>query len=165
MEVWKDIIYNEKPTIYEISNYGNVRHKLSKNIKQRIPDKSKPRTKVLLHINNTVKVRFSIPCLVLENFYEHRFVFEDGFDIKIDHINGDVSDCRITNLRVLASKTIHNKNINSDTYRFIDPYGRLIQTNDLKTLCKENKLNHKRMLLVHSLESTVTAHKNWRKHY
>lgn len=105
--------------IYEVSNYGRIRNKMSK---------------ILLNgsINKDGYVVFSIEN---KSYFGHRIVLQsfqpiDNFkEITVDHINGIKSDNQLNNLRWLSSEEnvtmmiFHRKELNKELTRLIQKWG------------------------------------------
>ena len=97
-EIWKQIIYKNQETKYDVSNLGRVRHHYNMNIKK--PHKRKDGYFYCqLHINHKIK-KINVHRLVAEAFIKGKTKTRN----EVNHINGDKSDNTSSNLEWVTRK-------------------------------------------------------------
>jgi hypothetical protein len=103
-EVWKDIPGYED--LYQVSNLGNVMslkykgHDIKKLLKIKT---TRNGYKFIIINNNKIKKSFYVHQLVCMAFLNHK---PNGINLVCDHINSDITDNRLINLRIVT----HRKN-------------------------------------------------------
>lgn len=100
IEIWKDIIINNKTTKYQVSNFGRVKNKQTNRILSRYLSDGKLRVTLVLKSDEVYDTKFPIDLLVLRAFLE--ITVDPGFSVY--YRDGDISNLRLDNLEYLSHK-------------------------------------------------------------